>query len=202
MQAIGKLKTATAFAALMAAVGSDSPDGFLRNAALRGLGALGDDRAVPILRQWVAAGPLDSRQAAIGSLARLDKENQELTAFIASFLSEPHPTMRFAAIFALGMRGDASAIPALQKLLKADDLSIEMVPMIKGQIAKLKSPKGKGPMRPNADAEDGAGPEGDAKGDGKPEETQRLIHLEQLIEQMNERLASIEGRLPPVPAKP
>src|SRR6202790_3206248 len=196
LQAIGKLKTPTAFDTLTAAVKSDSPDGFLRNAALRGLGALGDDRAVPVLREWVTAGkPLDSRQAAIGSLARLDKENKELTAFIANFLNEPHPTMRFATIFALGTRGDALAIPALENLLQADDLSIEMVPMIKGQITKLKAPKGKGPMRPNAEAEEGGDPEGDAKGEA--EDTQRIIHLEELVEQMNERLKSIEGRLPP-----
>jgi aminopeptidase N len=199
LQAIGKLKTPTAFDTLSAAVKSQSPDGFLRNAALRGLGALGDDKAVPILREWVAVGkPLDSRQAAIGSLARLDKENKELTAYIASFLSEPHPTMRFATIFALGLRGDESAIPALENLLKADDLSIEMVPMIKGQIMRLKAPKGKGPMRPPAEAEDDAAPEGDAK----TEDSQRIIHLQELVEQMNERLKAIENRLPAAPAKP
>ena len=197
LQAIGKLKTPTAFETLSAAVKSDSPDGFLRNAALRGFGSLGDDKAVPILREWVAVGkPLDSRRAAIGSLARLDKDNKELTAFIASYLPEANPTMRFATIFALGTRGDAAAVPALENLLKADDLSIEMVPMIKGQIAKLNA-RGKGPMRPAADAEEGA-PEGDAK----VEDSQRIIHLEELVEQMNERLKSIEGRLPATPSRP
>jgi len=43
-----------------------------------------------------------------------------------------------AAIYALGGRGDATAVPALEALLKSDDLSIEMMPMIKGQIARLK----------------------------------------------------------------
>jgi hypothetical protein len=55
-------------------------------------------------------------------------------------------------------------------------------------------------MRPNAEAEEGGGPEGDAKGEA--EDTQRIIHLQELVEQMNERLKSIEGGLPPAPAKP
>ena len=99
--------------------------------------------------------------------------------------------MRIASIFALGSRGDASAIPAMEALLKSNDLSIEMAPMIKRQIEMLKNP-GKG---------------GGGMGDGRrrcricSEGRWRSTtgHLEQLVEEMNERLKTIEARLPPAP---
>src|SRR5256886_16537844 len=85
----------------------------LRNAALRALGPLGDDKAVPLLEQWSAPGkPIDSRTAAIRSLASLEKSNQDITKQIAGYLSEPHFPVRMTAIFSLGGRGDAAAVPA------------------------------------------------------------------------------------------
>ena len=196
LQALGRLKGPNAFATLGAAVASDSPDGFLRNAALRSLGSLGDDKAVPLLLQWSAAGkPIDSRTAAINSLARLQKDNQDITKQIVAYLTEPHFSVRMAAIYALGGRGDASAIPALEALLKSDDLSIEMAPMIKGQIARLKKP---------ADGKQGASVgSGDADeesaeaGSEKLTTEQRFDKLEHLLQEMSERLKSMEKRLPP-----
>jgi len=197
LQALGRLKAPNAFATLDAAVAADSPDGFLRNAALRSLGSLGDDKAVPLLLQWSAAGkPIDSRTAAINSLARLQKDNRDITKQIAAYLTEPHFPVRRAAIYALGARGDATAIPALEALLKGDDLSIEMAPMIKGQIARLQKP---------ADGKPGASPDtGDAEeesaesaGGEKLTTEQRFEKLEHLLQEMSERLKSIEKRLPP-----
>jgi aminopeptidase N len=189
--AIGRMKTPQAYEILTATVNGDSPDGFLRNAALRGLGPLGDDKAVPLLREWAAPGKdIPSRQAAISSLARLQKDNKEITNQIASYLSESHFPVRMSSIFALGSRGDASAIPALESLLKSNDLSIEMTPMIKTQIEHLKNPGKAGPGGRMGMGEET--PEAAAKGG----EDQRLSHLEQLVEEMNERLKAIEGRLP------
>jgi aminopeptidase N len=195
LQAIGRLKSANAYDTLVAAVNGESPDGFLRNAALRGLGALGDDRAVPILRAWAMPGKeVDSRQAAIGSLARLQKDNKDITNQIAGYLRESHFPVRIASIFALGSRGDASAVPALEALLKSNDLSIEMAPMIKSQIERLKNPSAKGGAH---EAMMGDGTEASVEAGTKGSEDQRLSHLEQLVEEMNERLKTIEGRLPP-----
>lgn len=192
--AIGRMKTPKALETLTAAVSGESPDGFLRNAALRGLGSLGDDKAVPLLREWSLPGKeLASRQAAIGSLARLQKDNKEITNQIAGYMSEGHFSVRLAAIFALGARGDASAVPALEALLKSNDLSIEIAPMIKDQIERLKNPAAKGGfVGPHGEMGE-EGPEPAAKGG----EDQRLNHLEQLVQEMNERLKSIEARLPP-----
>jgi len=200
LQTVGRLKTSNAHDLLIAAVNCDSPDGFLRDAALRSFGSLGDDKAVPLLRDWAAPGKnMEAREAAIGSLARLQKDNKEITNQIAAYLSEPHFPIRLSAIFALGSRGDASAIPALEALLKSNDLSIEMVPMIKGQIERLKNPKSKikhyGQMEEEEEGADGE------EASAKPPEDQRLSHIEQMVEEMNDRLRSMEGRLPPAPPK-
>jgi len=198
LTAIGKMKTPKAYDILTVAVNGDSPDNVLRNAALRAFGPLGDDKAVPLLREWAAPGKeIPSRQAAISSLARLDKTNKEITNQIAGYLSEPHFPVRIASVFALGSRGDASAIPAMEALLKSNDLSIEMTPMIKTQIERLKNPEKGGPGGRRGMGEEA--PEPMVKGG----DDQRLSHLETLVEEMNERLKTIEARLPPAPtAKP
>ncbi|HTZ31047.1 MAG TPA: M1 family aminopeptidase [Methylomirabilota bacterium] len=192
LNAIGKLKPAGAYEILVAAVGSDSPDGFLRNAALRGLGSLEDDKAVPLLREWAMPGKeFDSREAAISSLARLKKDDKEITQQIASYLNEPHFPIRIAAIFALGTRGDATAIPALEALLNSNELSIEMAPMIKGQIKRLKNPSTPGGQHAASSGE------ANEAATAKSADDERLAHLEQLVQEMNDRLKTIEGRLPP-----
>lgn len=197
LQALGRLKGPDALATLDAAVAGDSPDGFLRNAALRAFGSLGDEKAVPLLLQWSASGkPIDSRTAAINSLGRLKKDDKEITQQIASYLTEPHFPVRMASIYALGGRGDATAVPALEALLKSDDLSIEMVPMIKGQITRLKKPAdGKpGGTHGYGDVEDESS---ESVAGGQSATEQRLEKLEHLLQEMSERLKSMEKRLPP-----
>jgi aminopeptidase N len=200
LQALGRLKAPNALATLDAAVAADSPDGFLRNAALRSMGPLGDDKAVPLLLQWSAPGkPMDSRNAAISSLARLQKDNKDITNQIASYLIEAHFSIRMASIFALGARGDASAIPALEALLKSADLSIEMAPMIKRQIASLKAPTGeKRHPRGEASGEDETSEASSSPSTNEPGAVaKRLDRLEQLMQEMADRLKTIETRLPP-----
>ena len=196
LQALGRLNGPTTLATLEAAVAADSPDGFLRNAALRSLGSLGDEKAVPLLLQWSAPGkPIESRTAAINALGRLQKDNGEITKQIAGYLSEAHFSVRMASIYSLGSRGDAVAIPALEALLKSDDLSIEMVPLIKGQIARLK----KSPDARPAGTAHGEGDEesGENTGEEKVTTEKRLEKLEHLLQEMNERLKSMEKRIPP-----
>ena len=188
LQALGKVKAPGALTILNAAVAGESPDNFLRNAALRAMGPLGDDKAISTLKEWVALGkPIETRQAAIYSLARLQKNDPQITQQIASYLTEPHFPIRMSSIFALGERGDATAVPSLEALLKSDDLSIEMTPMIKGQIARLK----KGPNKGGESAEGGEG------GSGDESVAKRLERLEKMLEEMSNRLKTIEDRLPP-----
>jgi len=199
LEALGSLKPPNSYSVLEAAVNGDSPDGFLRNAALRALGALGDDKAVPLLEQWTTVGkPVESRTAAIRSLARLEKGNPGVTKQIASYLSEPRYAVRMSAVYALGARGDASAIPALEAMLEYEDLSITMAPMIKNQIAQLRKPAGtkRTVYGEEDDEQESLGEKASAAGDSAGLE-QRLDKLERLVNEMNERVKSIEKRLPP-----
>jgi aminopeptidase N len=196
LSGIARLKAPNALPILQAAITAESPDSILRNAALRALGSLGDDKAAALAREWSLPGKdMDSREGAIASLGRLDRDNKDITRLLESYLVEPHFPVRFAAIFALGNRGDASAIPALETLLKSNDLSIEMTPMIRQQIAKLK--KGK-PAKggPGPDAENDDDEKDEAAGDAATV-TQRLDRLEKLVQEMNERLKTIDARLAP-----
>jgi len=193
LQSLARLKAPSAMTALTEGVKQESPDDFLRNAALRAFGSLGDDKAAGLLRDWSAPGkPIQTREAAIASLARLDKNNKEVTAQIASYLTESHYPIRYSAIYALGVRGDASAVPALESLLKSDDLSIDMTPTIKEQIARLQKAKDAKGKAGSAGEEDGE----KAEGDNDNAITQRLDKLEQLMREMSDRLKSIETRLP------
>jgi hypothetical protein len=154
---------------------------------------------VPLLEQWSRPGkPIPSRTAAIRSLASLEKNNQGITKQIAGYLSEPNFPIRMAAVFSLGGRGDVTAVPALETLLNSDDLSIEMVPMIKGQIARLKKPAATKPASPNANEAESAGAPGSSseKSGDSGAVLERLDKLEHLVQEMNERLKAIETRLP------
>jgi aminopeptidase N len=198
LHALGQLKAPGALATLEAAVAGDSPDDFLRNAGLRALGPYGDDKAVPLLLEWTAAGkPLDSRTAAIASLAELEKTNKTVTQQVASFLNDPQFRVRVASIFALGARGDSSAIPALEALLNSNDLSIEVAPMIKREIARLKKPAGaEGASSQEESGESENAAQSPAAAD-QAAVAKRLDHLEHLMQQMDDRLKTIETRLPP-----
>ena len=207
LRSLGGIKAPNAFDVLTAAVKSDSPDDKLREAGLEGLGALGDDRAVPLLLEWSALGkPLDSRGAAIGAVSGLDKKNKEITQALLSYLKEPYFDVKFAALFALGRRGDPDAIAPLEDLLKSGDLPLGSVSFVKSQIASLKSQaSGKTPgaekapggaagasaaSTQNASAE----PSANAIG-GQDTTLDALKKLQQQIAEISARLAKIESQL-------
>jgi aminopeptidase N len=139
--ALANLKTPDAFETLNAAVNSKSPDDIVRDAALRGLGRLGDQRAVSVLMDWSKPGkPIRSRQSAIGAIAELDKTNHQITQTLLSYLNEPHNDIRISAIFALGARGDPDAIAPLETMLKSGELTVEIGPFIEMALQLLKTP--------------------------------------------------------------
>jgi aminopeptidase N len=138
--ALAQLKAPNAYDTLAAAVKSDSPDDILRNAALGAFGLLGDDRSIPILLDWSAAGkPFRSRQAAIGAVADLDKKDKAITQALVSYLREPYFDVRFAAVLALGGRGDPDAIVPLEDMLKNGELTVGEEPFIEASITMLKA---------------------------------------------------------------
>ena len=140
LDAIGEVKAPHAYDTLVAAVKTDSPDDTLRNGALEGLGSLGDDRAVPLLLEWSAAGKdFDTRSAAIRSIATLDPRNKAITRALISYVEEPYIDVKFSTIFALSRRGDPDAIPALENLVKSGDLALGTGPLVQTQIDSLKA---------------------------------------------------------------
>jgi len=110
---------------------------------------------------------------------------------IAGYLQDSHFPIRRTAVYALGLRGDASAIPALEAMLQSKNLSIEMQPAIKEQIERLKNPSAKGGAHGTAQPESGA--------TTKPDEDERFSRVEKMVQEMNDRLKEIEKRLPPAP---
>lgn len=124
LRALGTTRSPVAYDALLAAVNTNSPDDVVRQGALAGLGALGDARAVPLLLQWSAPGvAFASREAAIGSLAALDKSDERITRALVSYLHEPYFDLQVATVMALARRGDSAAIAPLQELLQGGNFT-------------------------------------------------------------------------------
>jgi aminopeptidase N len=208
---LGEIKAPNAYDTLVAAVKSDSPDDTLRNAGLRGLGSLGDDKATPLVLEWSALGkPFESRGAAIGALADLDKENKAVTQTLISYLREPYIDIKFDAVFALSQRGDPAAIEPMEELVKSGDLSLGTAPFIEAQIAALKAkatakpPSGAGsgtpaaaqPISSNTAPAAPADPAAAGGSTSSPDATlTALKNLEQQIGEVNSRLAKIESQL-------
>ena len=138
--ALAAIHAPDAFEMLAAAVKSSSPDDIVRQAALRSLGRLGDERAVSILMEWSAVGkPIASRQAAMGAIAELDKPNHAITQMLVSSLNEPYFDIRISAIFALAARGDTDAIAPLQDMLTHGELTVAIGPYLELALRMLKS---------------------------------------------------------------
>jgi aminopeptidase N len=197
LDSLAKIKAANAFDTLAAAAKTDSPDDVIRQGALHAFGTLEDDRAVPILLAWMAPGkPLETRRAAIEGIGGLDKSNKEITKDLISCLKEPYFDVKFTALFALGARGDADAIPALEALLNSGELSIGAAPFVQQQIAAIKAqasgqaPAGHGHVHGGHGA-----PEGEPTA-AEPDATlDALKKLQQQMEEVNERLGKIESQL-------
>ena len=141
---LAQQKSASAFETLSAALNSDSPRDLIRNAALRGFGALGDDRAVPMLLQWSALGkPLDSRPTALGALTHLGMQNPEIESRLLSYASEPYRDVRERAMRALGERGDTSAIAPLEAMVQSGQLDEESEQIAQAAISRLRRVEGR-----------------------------------------------------------
>jgi len=138
---LGSVKAPNAYDVLTAAVNGTSPDGTLRNAALQGLGELGDDRAVPLLLSWSALGKdMDAREAAIPAVASLDLKNKAITQALISYLNEPYFDIKFTTIFALSRGGGPDAIQPLEDILKSGVLSgTGIQPFVEAQLKALKA---------------------------------------------------------------
>jgi aminopeptidase N len=194
LQSLATDKAPNAEPILEKALTISSPNDVLRSAALRAMGSLGDNSDVPALLDWSSPGkPSALRGIAIGSLGRADLKNHDITARLISYLSESSFDIRFASIFALGHRGDPTAIEPLEALLKGGQIGIGVPHALEDLIAQLKgqSAPQKGPSATDQKIGDAA-----AASSNNQEVLDRLDHLEHQLTDMSDRLRRIEASLP------
>jgi len=216
---LGQRKPEGAMNTLEAAAKTDSPDDVIRRAALRALGVLGNDQAVPRLLDWTEQGkPVRLRAAAIASLGQIAKKDGSVESRLIAQLDDPDFDVRFAAIFALGDRGDPAGIEPLENLRKTGDIPSGEGPVIERQIARIKNP-GAAQQREGAVASNAAsaaassaapaaapgtstnqtassGAPGNGRAPGAFQVNQQIVErldkIEQNLAEMNERLRKIE----------
>lgn len=200
LDALARHKPEGAFATLRQAIATQSPDDILRNQALRSLGELGKEEAVPLLLEWSAPGkPGDTRNAAIGSLAQLDKKNGEITRTLLTYLAEARRSVRFQfTVFqALLEREDASAVEPMERWLDGGTAGI-LEGFLRPMLAQFKQRTAEQPAgsRP-AGAEAAAGSaEGGARNDAAIKQIlETLQRLERQLAAMSERVKKIEGQV-------
>jgi aminopeptidase N len=194
LNAYAQLKPADGLAVLQGAAQAESPDDVIRRAALRAMGALGDDQAVATLTDWSAEGkPIPLRTAAIASLAQLDKKNEAVSRQLIALLDDQAFDIRMATVNALGERDDPSAIPALEAMLRRTDLPVNFANVIERQIERLKHINTDSDAAP---AQTPQPPASDARAAAAPEVAERLGRLEQGLNEVNDRLKRIEQALP------
>src|SRR5207245_8372005 len=117
-----------------------APHNVPQPAALRAMGALDDPSVVPTVLEWSAPGkPGFLRSVAIGALGRVDRKNHDITARLIEYLQDSSFDIRFSSIFALGRRGDPTAIMPLEALLKSSQLSISVPHSLEDLIQELKA---------------------------------------------------------------
>jgi aminopeptidase N len=195
LQSLALDKAPNAEPILERALTISSPDDVLRSAALRAMGSLGDNSVVPALLEWSSPGkPSRLRSIAIGSLGRADLKNHDITARLISYLNESSFDIRFASIFALGRRGDPTAIEPLEAQLKTGQLSIGVPHAVEDLIEQLKGKRA--PEKEPSAADQKNGDAAGAASGNNQAVLDRLEHLEQQLTDMNDRLRRIEASLP------
>jgi aminopeptidase N len=192
LMSLGQRKSEGAMGTLEGAAKTDSPDDVIRRAALRAMGALGDDKAAPQLLDWVEPGkPMRLRTAAIDSLGKVAKKDEAVESRLIALLNDPDFDIRLATVYALGERGDPAAIEPLETLRNSGDIPSGGGLVIEQQIARIKNPRA---GEDQASAAERPANRGQASGtqQGGEQIVQRLDKIEQNLAEMNERLKKIE----------
>jgi aminopeptidase N len=121
LHALGKTRSAVAFDALVAAIPAPSWNETIAAGAVRGLGALADARALPVLVETMRAErPEPLRRAAVGAIGHLgtlvDATRTEAVDAIERALADSAYLVRVAAYGAAERLGDARLLPVLDRL--------------------------------------------------------------------------------------
>ena len=102
---------------LATALAEPSNNGEIASAALAGYGILEKKQAIPIEERYARYGaPADSRRAAIRALGQIGKGDRAVTSFLTGLLGDPSLFNNFSILQSLGMLGDPSALPAVDRL--------------------------------------------------------------------------------------
>ncbi len=125
LTSLGALKADGVYDRLLAALQTPSFRQGVAIGALRGLAAYGDVKALPLLQERTAYGTQEQeRNAAIVALAQLAVRTNQAPVVLPALLEivahDPLIATRAAATTALGILGDAGAIPTLQKVERGD----------------------------------------------------------------------------------
>jgi aminopeptidase N len=121
--ALGRTRTPRAGEALRKAATRESFTDVIRQHAYRGLAEARDDSALALLADGIRWGrPTQGRRAAAGALAQLmrgrrDREARDVRERIELLLTDHDFRVQAAAIEALHVLGDPTAIPAVQRMI-------------------------------------------------------------------------------------
>ncbi len=121
LHALGKTRDARAFDALGAAVGVPSWNETIAAGAVRGLGALADARALPVIEAALAPGrPQPLRRAAVAAVAELgslvDSARAQAVDAVNRTLDDSDTLLRMWACSAAEQLADARLLPALDRM--------------------------------------------------------------------------------------
>ncbi len=122
LRALGEARAEGAWEALVAALGRESAGERLRVAALDGLVALGDPRALPLVLEQAAPGRDASlRKAAVAALGRFGRGQAVALSRLRRLLADDDRGVRAAAARALGELRDQGSREALRAALLQED---------------------------------------------------------------------------------
>jgi aminopeptidase N len=126
LNALGKTRDPRAFDALVAGTTTPSWNETIASGALRGLGALADARAIPVLRGALAPNRYEAvRRAALAALAQLgtlvDTTRTEAVDAIQATLRDAGYLVRVSAFAAAEKLADPRLLPALDRLAESED---------------------------------------------------------------------------------
>ena len=120
-RAIARTEQPGAFELVSAALGRPSVNEAITVQAFAGLGALRDERAIPLAKEWAAYGrPTRAREAALACLGRLGEGKRDVVEFLTDFVDDPWLRARISAIGALQQLKDDRAIPALSRRIEGE----------------------------------------------------------------------------------